>query len=106
MKIKIKKFIFPYINYLFTLFLQYHLINHIKNEYINESLIIKNNSRFLECVEEEKISNIINIGDKYFKYVNLVTYTNGDMIIETSSDRSSKECFMVKNLMEDLYLIH
>ena len=93
MTIKIEKFIFPNIYNLLIFFLQYHLINHMKNEYINESITIKKESRFLESDEEEKITNIISIGDKDFKYVNLVTYSNGDMIIETSSDNSSKRMF-------------
>ena len=40
------------------------------------------------------VNNIIWIGDKYFRYVNLATYSNGDLVVESSSSQgSSKRMF-------------
>ena len=78
------------------------LINPIKNECDKTTPILKNGScSLLYCTEEEyknetcKIdneiikmqwfNNIIRIGDKDFRYVNFANYSNGDMIVETTS---------------------
>lgn len=34
-----------------------------------------------EIIKTQWLNNIIWIGDKYFRFVNLVTYSNGDMVI-------------------------
>ena len=40
------------------------------------------------------VNNIIWIGDKYFRYVNLATYSNGDLVVESSSSQgNSKRMF-------------
>ena len=78
------------------------LINPIKNECDKSKPILKSNSCSLQyCTEEEYknetckidneiikiqwLNNIIRIGDKDFRYINFANYSNGDMIIETTS---------------------
>ena len=51
-----------------------------KEQYENEECI-KNN----QIIKTQWISNIIWIGEDDFRYINFANYSNGDMIIETSS---------------------
>ena len=87
------------------------LINPIKNECDKTAPILKDGSCSLEyCTEEEYknksckiyneiiktqwLNNIIRIGDKNFRYVNFANYSNGDLIVETTScPGSSKRMF-------------
>ena len=47
-----------------------------------------------EIVKTQWLNNIIWIGDKDFRYVNFATYSNGDMIVETTSNPgNSKRMF-------------
>ena len=59
-------------------------------EEFNENICSINNT----IVKTQRLNNIIWIGDKYFRYINLVTYSNGDLIVETSStEGTSKRMF-------------
>ena len=87
------------------------LINPIKNECDKTTPILKGRFCLLKyCTEEEYkkeickidnkiiktqwLNNIIKIGDKNFRYVNFANYSNGDMIVETTScPGSSKRMF-------------
>ena len=40
-------------------------------------------------VKTQWLNNIIWIGDKFFRYVNLETYSNGDLVVETSSSEAN-----------------
>ena len=51
-----------------------------KEEYINSICTIENN-----IVETQWITNIIWIGEKNFRYVNIATFSTGQMIIETTA---------------------
>ena len=42
--------------------------------------IINNNK-----IKTQWLNNIIDFGEFYFRYINFVTYTNGDMVIETTA---------------------
>ena len=44
-----------------------------------------------EIIKTQWLNNIIWIGDKYFRFVNIVTYSNGDMVIETTSSPGNKK---------------
>ena len=87
----------------FSLFLKiiclFQMISPIINECKKENLIPFNDgSCILEfCGEQNSthgICNIILIGDKDFSYVNLANYSNGDLIVETTSlPGSSKRMF-------------
>ena len=47
-----------------------------------------------EIVQTQWLNNIIWIGDKDFRYINFATYSNGDMIVETTSNPgNSKRMF-------------
>ena len=99
-------FIFHKLNYLLTFFLFCLLSKQIKNECNKEISILKgggglsqynhpkekfkNGIRRLDFTEHE-INNIIRIGDKNCKYVSFASYSNGDMIVETTS--TSKRIF-------------
>ena len=65
-----KNFIFLYLNFFVLFFFLLILRNHISQQY-----------------------EITTIGDKDFRYVNFATFSNGDMIVETMSDKSSKRMF-------------
>ena len=82
------------------------LIKPTINECDKTTPILKNNSCTLEYCSRDNIKNNICsinntivktqwlndikwIGDKFFRYVNLATYSNGDLIVETSSSNGS-----------------
>ena len=59
-------------------------------EEFDENICSINNT----IVKTQRLNNIIWIGDKYFRYINLITYSNGDLIVETSStEGTSKRMF-------------
>ena len=110
MSIKIKNFFLSRFHYTLIFFLLYLLIKQVKNECGRETPILKGGSCYsLYCTEEEFkneickigngkiriqwLNNIIRIGDKDFRYVNIAEYSNGDMVIETTSGSSSKRMF-------------
>jgi len=60
-----------------------------EDQFKNEDCIIDN-----EIIKTQWLNNIIWIGDKDFRFVNFAKYSNGDLIIETtSSPDSSKRIF-------------
>ena len=81
------------------------LFNPILNECEKETPILKNNICINYCSEDDFnnqicsinntivktqwLSNIIWIGDKYFRHVNLATFSNGDLVAETSSSKAN-----------------
>ena len=44
-----------------------------------------------EIIKTQWLNNIIWIGDKFFRFVNIATYSNGDMVIETTSSKGNKK---------------
>ena len=56
------------------------------NEFKNQTCILAN-----EIIKTQWLNNIIWIGNNDFKYVNLASNSNGDLIIETTSNPSSPE---------------
>ena len=54
-------------------------------EYENNVCTISN-----EIIKTQWLTNIIKIGDKDFRYVNFATYSNGDMIVETTAYPGNK----------------
>ena len=65
-----------------------------ETEYINKVCIIDN-----EIIKTQWLNNIIKIGDKNFRYINIANYSNGDLIVETTAiPGSSKRMFYgIKN---------
>ena len=80
------------------------LLDPIKNDCNKKIPILKNNICTLDYCSEDDfnnkicsinntivkiqwLNNIIWIGDKYFRHVNLVTFSNGDLIVESSSSK-------------------
>ena len=92
----------------FTLFI---LIKQIRNECPKDAPILKDGNCLVQyCTAEEFkkrkciinnaiiktqwLNNIITISDNNYRYVNIATYSNRDMIIETTSDQyNSKRMF-------------
>ena len=54
-----------------------------KNLFIISFLILLS---FIKIIRTQELTSIITISDKDFKYINFANYSNGDMIVETSSD--------------------
>ena len=100
-QIKIKKHItnFLYFSTLLKFICLFQMISPIINQCKKENLIpFNDDSCILEyCAEQNSthgICNIIMIGDKDFSYVNLANYSNGDLVVETTSlPGSSKRMF-------------
>ena len=55
------------------------------SDYESEKCIVSN-----EIIKTQWLTNIIRIGDKDFRYVNFATFSNGSMIIETTSFPGNK----------------
>lgn len=51
-----------------------------KEQFKNEECIINN-----QIIKTQLITNIIWVGEDDFRYINFANYSNGDMILETSS---------------------
>ena len=89
----------------------FQMINPVINECKKEKLIpFNDDSCIIEfCGEQNSthgICNIILIGDKDFSFVNLANYSNGDLVVETTSlPGSSKRMFygLKKNGREFFY---
>ena len=43
-----------------------------------------------QIIKTQWLSNIIKIGDRDFRYVNFATYSNGDMLVETTAYPGNK----------------
>ena len=62
------------INFIFCLFLKIYLVK-------TDDCLISNNS----IITTQRLNNIICLGEKDLRYVNFATFSNGDMVIETTS---------------------
>ena len=84
---------FIFFNFLFLLF----IINHIKAD----DCIITNNTE----ITRQWLNNIICIGDNNFRYVNFATFSNGDMIVETTAIPGSakRKFYGIKSNGEPLF---
>ena len=71
-----------------------------EEEYKNQNCSVAN-----EIIKTQLITNIIWIGDKDFRYINFANYSNGDMIIETTSypGNSKRMFYGLKNNGEYLF---
>ena len=71
-----------------------------RREYKNQNFSVAN-----ETIKTQLITNIIWIGDKGFRYINFANYSNGDMIIETTSNpgNSKRMFYGLKNNGEYLF---
>jgi len=104
-QIDIKEVIKPF-NFLCIFLKLIYIFQMVKpaiNECKEETPILFNNDLCIlqYCNEQNKthrMCNLILIGDKDFSYVNLANYSNGDLIVETSSKGSGKRKFYgIKN---------
>ena len=71
-----------------------------EEEYKNQNCSVAN-----EIIKTQLITNIIWIGDKDFRYINFANYSNGDMILETTSNpgNSKRMFYGLKNNGEYLF---
>ena len=83
--------IFIFLKFIFL----FQIIIPTTNEIKKENIIPFNNSSCaLQFCNKQNLSNIILIGEKGFNYANLVSYSNGDLVVETNSfPRSYKRMF-------------
>jgi hypothetical protein len=105
-QIEIKKVIKPF-NFLcifLELILIFQMVKPSINECSKETPILFNNDLCIlqYCNEQNldnRLCNLILIGDKDFSYINLANYSNGDLIVETTSiPGSAKRMFYgIKN---------
>ena len=107
------------------IFLQLLIMIYLKECPIDNPILLKNNSCLsINCSKEEFeskdciinnskiktqwITNIIIIGDKDFRFINFVTYSNGDFVVETTpcpgDDRGRRKFFGLKNNGRGLFL--
>ena len=102
----------------YIIFLQLLIIIYVRECPIDNPILLKNNSCLsINCSKEEFeskdciinnskiktqwITNIIIIGDYDFRFINFVTYSNGDFVVETTpcpgEDRGRRRFFGLKN---------
>ena len=65
-----------------------------KQEFESEHCIIKN-----DIIKTQWLNNIITIGDYDYRYVNFASYSNGDMVVETTSfpGKSERKFYGIKS---------
>jgi len=110
--LKNKNFLFVHLNNFMKIFCLIQVINPILSKCNKTTPILLNNGTCVlkyctqkdfdeknctvdnEIVQKQWLNNIIWIGDKDFRYINFATYSNGDMIVETTSNPgNSKRMF-------------
>ena len=62
-----------------------------KKQFESKECIINNT-----VVKNQWLNNIIFIGDKYYRYINFATYSNGDMVVETTSSQPKRIFYGIK----------
>ena len=63
-------------------------------QYCSQDDFIKNKCPINNTiVKNQWLNNIIWIGDKYYRYVNLATFSSGSLVVETTSASNSKRMF-------------
>jgi len=63
------------------------ILDYCSNDEFNNKICIKDN----KIIETQWLNNIIWIGNRNFRYVNIANNSNGDLIIEITSNPSSVE---------------
>ena len=62
-----------------------------KKQFESKECIINNT-----VIKNQWLNNIIFIGDKYYRYINFATYSNGDMVVETTSSQPKRIFYGIK----------